>query len=272
MNDSDKSKERLLEDLNALRTRVAELERTNQGLQESELRLWQLVENIRGVFWMESADGSEVLYVSPTYEEIWGLTRQSLYEDPQTRLDAIHPEDRERVMEAFARLRKEGKYREEFRIVRSDGSTQWILDRGAVIRNEAGDIQHVIGIAEEITERKQAEKALERSERLYRNAIEVADAVPYYQNYKENIYEFVGEGIKDLTGYAPEEFTPEIWSSLELEMALIGDLEGLPIAAAVKKARGSEGISWRADYRIRKRDGMERWLANAAVQVRNEHG
>ncbi|MFH1742854.1 MAG: response regulator [bacterium] len=124
----------------------------------------------------------------------------------------------------------------------------------------------------EIVERKRAEERLEKSGHLYREAIEVADAVPYYQNYATNAYEFVGEGIQKLTGYSVEEFTPELWTEMEREVALFGDLEGLSTAEAVRKARAGQGVSWRADYHIRTRDGEERWLANAAVQVRDAQG
>ncbi|MFH1740006.1 MAG: transporter substrate-binding domain-containing protein, partial [bacterium] len=121
-------------------------------------------------------------------------------------------------------------------------------------------------------EHDRAEEALKKSEKMYRAAIEVAGAVPYYQDYATNKYEFIGEGIKPLTGYSPEEFTPEVWTGMELELVLLGNLKGLPPKQAVAKARGSEGVSWRADYHIRTRDGQERWLSNAAVQVRDEHG
>ncbi|MFH1740338.1 MAG: PAS domain-containing protein, partial [bacterium] len=113
---------------------------------------------------------------------------------------------------------------------------------------------------------------LGRSERLYRDAIEVVGAVPYFESYDPDTYEFVGEGIRALTGYSVEEFTPEAFDATIEEIELLGTLAGLSVDEAVKEARGEEGISWRADYRIRTREGEERWLANAAVQVRDEHG
>ncbi len=123
---------------------------------------------------------------------------------------------------------------------------------------------------EEIVEIRTA--ALQESEKLYRAAIEVADAVPYYQNYLTNSYEFVGARIKDLTGYSADEFNVDVWLSLEYEIVLLGNLKGMSIDEAVQKARGEEGVSWRADYRIITRDGVEKWLANAAIQVRDEEG
>ncbi|MFH1739617.1 MAG: PAS domain S-box protein [bacterium] len=140
------------------------------------------------------------------------------------------------------------------------------------IADEKGEVARVIHIATDITERKQAEEALQKSEKMYRDAIEVADSVPYYQNYLTSAYEFVGPGIESLIGYAPEEFTPGLWTSIIQEHILLGNLAGLSLEEAIQQARGESGISWRADCRVRTRSGEERWISNSAVQVRNEQG
>ncbi len=119
---------------------------------------------------------------------------------------------------------------------------------------------------------KQAEDALQESERLYRSAIEVAGAVPYYQDYSCEHYEFVGPGIEKLTGYSADEFTYQVWESMAQEIVLMGDLTGLLPEEAINIAQQGEGISWRADYRLKTRTGEERWVANAAVQVSDDKG
>jgi len=142
-----------------------------EALQKSESQFRKLVENIHEVFWMENAEGTELLYVSPAYEQIWGRSCQSFYENPQDWINSIHTEDRERVVNAFLQFRESGIYSEEFRIVQPDGSTRWIWDRGFLIRNESGEIQNVGGIAEDITKRKLVETSLKESEERFRSFI-----------------------------------------------------------------------------------------------------
>jgi len=75
--------------------------RTEGVLRESEERFRQLAENISEVFWMIEPTGTKVLYVSPAYEKIWGRTCESVLEQPNTFFDAIHPEDRQRVVDTL---------------------------------------------------------------------------------------------------------------------------------------------------------------------------
>ena len=136
---------------------VTELHRIVGELRASEERFRQMAENIHEVFWMIDPNQKQILYVSPACEQIWGCSRQSLYENPQSLASAIHPDDRDRVM-AFIEKNTGVEYDQEYRIVRPDGSICWIRDRAFPIRNEAGEIYRVVGIAEDITQRKLAEE------------------------------------------------------------------------------------------------------------------
>jgi PAS domain S-box-containing protein len=142
--------------------------KAEEALTESESRFRELVENMHEVFWMENADGTELLYVSPMYEQLWGRSCQSFYENPKDWIESIHPEDRQRVAKAFSQFRETGEYSEKFRIVRPDGMIRWIWDRGVLIRNESGKITRVAGVAEDITGRKRAEDALRTREQMLR--------------------------------------------------------------------------------------------------------
>ncbi|MBI1390634.1 MAG: PAS domain S-box protein [bacterium] len=115
-------------------------------------------------------------------------------------------------------------------------------------------------------------QTLEYREHAYRDAIELANAVPYYQNYLTNTYDFFGEEVEALTGYKPEEFNPATWQSLVREIIMVGPFAGMQPKEAVRRARSEEGLNWRADYRIETTRGEEKWIANAAVQIRDEQG
>ncbi len=141
-----------------LKSEVAQHQRTEELLRTSEQRFRQLAEAINEVFWMTDVTNSQVIYVSPGYEVIWGRTCASLYAEPNSRLDAIHPEDRERVQRAASTSRLDGGYDEEYRIVRGDGSIHWVRDRAYPIYDKAGAVYRIAGIAEDITERKRLEK------------------------------------------------------------------------------------------------------------------
>src|SRR5208337_1061398 len=102
------------------------LRETTAALRASEARFRQLAEHIRDVFWMTDVAKQEMLYISPGYEVIWGRTCESLYASPRDWVEAIHPEDRGRVLEAAANKQVCGQYDETYRIVRPDGSIRWV--------------------------------------------------------------------------------------------------------------------------------------------------
>ncbi len=131
-----------------------------QELHDSEEKFRQLAENIREAFWMMPPSADEILYVSPAYEEIWGRTCASLYQSPTSWVEAIHPDDLERVHSIFAQQIRGDPVESEYRIRTPDGQEKWIRNRTFPIRDQAGQLIRVAGIAEEITERKRYEAEL----------------------------------------------------------------------------------------------------------------
>ena len=143
-----------------LSTDITERKQAEMALKASEEKFRGLAENIREVFWMMNIAGTEILYVGPAYEEIWGRTCKSLYESPMDWMDAIHPDDRELAHETFVRQLQGESIDSEYRIVTPDGRERWIRDRAFPVRDESGEVIRVAGIAEEITERKRYEAEL----------------------------------------------------------------------------------------------------------------
>jgi PAS domain S-box-containing protein len=122
-------------------------------LRESEERFRQLAESIAEVFWISDPEKSRMIYVSPAYAMIWGRPEQTLYDNPRSFLEAIHEEDRPRILAALPR-QAQGGYHEEYRIVRPDGAVRWIRDRAFPVRDARGHVYRITGIATDVTERR----------------------------------------------------------------------------------------------------------------------
>ena len=127
-------------------------------LKESERRFDQIAGSIQEVFWIRTPE--EMLYVNPAYEQVFGRSRESLYENPQSFIDAIHPDDRQRIIEAFTSEQSEQRpFNEEYRIIRPDGEVAWIHAQSHPIH---GEPDRSSGIAIEITNQVMAQQALEQ--------------------------------------------------------------------------------------------------------------
>lgn len=118
----------------------------------------------------------------------------------------------------------------------------------------------------------EARETLRRREDLYHQAIAYAHAVAYQRDYTTKSFSFVDEGIYELTGYRPQELTPEIWGGLIVERVMEGEGTGLPVEEAIRRTWAGQLTVWNADYRIRTRGGEERWLADSSVQLHDEQG
>lgn len=153
------------ERLAALEREVGDRRQTEEQLRKTMQQLRQLAENITDAFWMRNVGDARMVYVSPAYETIWGRTCKDLYPSPSGWLDAVHAEDRERVAQSINK-QNSGEHSEEYRIMRPDGTLRWIRDRAFPIRDSAGQVIRVVGVAEDITDRRRLEcEILEISDR-----------------------------------------------------------------------------------------------------------
>lgn len=138
-----------------------------KALSESEERFRQLTENIHEALWIVTPGVTAIEYVSPTLEKVWGHPAQEFYEDPETFLRSIHPDDVETIVKPRLSQQVAGEPTlNEYRIIRPDGAVRWIWDRGFPLKDENGQVYRVMGIAEDITERKEASAKLRASQQL----------------------------------------------------------------------------------------------------------
>jgi PAS domain S-box-containing protein len=147
---------------------------TEHALRESEERLRRMSESMDEVFFIASLDRTELYYVNHAFERLWGHTREEAYANPRLFLESIHPDDRVRCKAAIVAQWYDGFTNEarnlEYRVVRRDGSIRWVHTRTYPLPEPDGLVRRVAGINTDITERKEAELALnERTEQLERS-------------------------------------------------------------------------------------------------------
>lgn len=140
-------------------------------LKRSEEQLRQIAENVNQVIWMTNPDMSQMLYVNHKYEQMWGRATESLYQQPTSFLEGIHPEDRDRILASIEK-QNHGQYDEQYRIVRPDGSVRWVRSRVFPIQDEVGQVYRLTTVVEDITQEKRVEAELRKSEAKLRRIVD----------------------------------------------------------------------------------------------------
>ena len=245
---------------------ITERKQMEIALRNSEERYRTIVEG--AMDGIAEADGSgRILRANAACCGMLGFSEDELRY--MTVLDLEAAESPDQTRKHLRRILTEGSDQFETRYRCKDGS---VVDVEMSVRADSRGEGTIIAFIRDITSRKQAEEALQKSERLYRGAIEANGAVVLYQNYQTMAYEFVSEGILDLTGYTAEEFSGDVWRSMIQETVPVGKLAGLTVDEAVERARSDDDGHWQFEVRVRTRGGEERWVANMATYVRDDQG
>ncbi|MBF2087304.1 MAG: PAS domain S-box protein, partial [Synechococcales cyanobacterium K44_A2020_017] len=174
------------------------------ALQESEERFQEVANTIPQMFFVRTLNPDRYTYISPAYEKIWGRSRQALQDNPDDWQEAIHPDDRKQVTTSLNEQWQGQPTHREYRIVRPDGAIRWISAVISLIRDQTGQPLRVIGLADDITDRKQAELALQASEARLQL---ITDSIPGCISYTDasQRYQFVNHTYEAWFGCRKEE-------------------------------------------------------------------
>jgi PAS domain S-box-containing protein len=247
-------------------TDITELQKTQESLRHSEERFRQVAENIQEVIWMTDFRSRQVLYVSPAYERVWGHSCQSLYERPHSFLDAIHPDDRERIRTIADTQDRRQSTASEYRIVRQDGSVRWICDKCFPIRDDHGEVYRLVGIAEDITDRKRTEEALRRSEAEFRAMFELAGVGKGQSDPVTRRFLRVNRKMCEITGYSADELYGMTFSDITHPDDRDKDLDGF---MGVLKG---ETKDYAMEKRYVRKDGTTIWIHVTVTMIRDADG
>lgn len=197
---------------------ITDQQRAESALRDSEERFRQIAETIRDVFWVAKIDFTQILYVSPAYETIWKRPRASLYEQHTSFIEAIHPNDKNQALSIVEAQRNTG-FSHEYRIVQPDGSIRWIWERAFPVYDDNGKPYRLVGLSQDITDRKLSEEAL----RLADFSFDCSAVAAIWVGSDARILR-VNRGTCQMLGYSCEElrsmyiyeldpnFPQEIWS------------------------------------------------------------
>lgn len=140
------------------------------------------------------------------------------------------------------------------------------------VRNANGTVIAGLTVLRDISERKYQEEQLRELEDIYRRAVAAADCVLYRKDERTQTFSFVGEGIYDLTGYTAHAMTPALWANISKVDVFRGALAGLTYEQAIQEVTQGEVNAWTVDSLITTRQGEERWIADASIELRDDQG
>ena len=187
-----------------VQTEVTERKKADEALRETTERFRQLADNIPEVFFVMDAQLRETLYINPAYERIWGRTPRSLYDDPRSFIEPVVAEDRDRLLTYIDQIQR-GEVRPniEFNVTHPDGATRSVLAHAVPIRNDAGEVYRISGVAVDVTERRAAQLALEESVERFRKLTEASFDGIWIAG--EGLTREVNRGFLEIFGYEHED-------------------------------------------------------------------
>ncbi|HEU4699681.1 MAG TPA: PAS domain-containing protein [Gemmatimonadales bacterium] len=154
-------------DVSERHRREAEQRRTADLFQD-------ITRHLDEVVYVAGPDPTDLRYVSPAFERIWGVPAEAMVADPWILPRSLHPEDRDLAMAHFTAGREQG-WDLEYRIVRPDGEVRCVRDRGFPVHDAEGRFVRMVGVVHDVTARKAVEA---ERERLFRQLEGVVQQMP----------------------------------------------------------------------------------------------
>ncbi|MFP4006906.1 MAG: EAL domain-containing protein [Spirulinaceae cyanobacterium] len=242
--------------------RTAELQQAHQKLEISQ-RLFRTVTNAAPVLLWMSDEGGEFSFFNQPWLHFTGSTYDESLGQGWIRF--LHPDDRERVLQAYrSHFEQRQRVEIEYRLRRADGTYEWLLDRSQPHYSSEGIFEGYIGCCIEIGDRKLTEAKLKASEERFRLIAEnMTDLVCLHE--PDGCYRYISPSCETLLGYKPETlmninpytlFHPEDQKRIKTE----GHDPNL------------QGQNTEITYRLRTQSGEYIWLNTVTKAIVNESG
>lgn len=243
-------------------TDIDDQKRAEEALRASEANLRQVIDNIPGLVSTLGPNG-ETRLINRQILEYFGKSHEEL---KNWRLsDAIHPDDLPRIIALHVQAIKSGApFGSEYRLRRVDGLYRWFQFRAEPVREAAGGVIGWYVLATDIHDRKQAEEALQASERSFASIINTIPTLAWSAR-PDGYCDFLSQGWLDFTGLSSEQAQGWGWS----EAIHVEDRQSL---VQNWKSSIAAGTPVDTEARLCRFDGVYRWTLIRANPWRDETG
>jgi PAS domain S-box-containing protein len=234
-----------------------ERKHASEELALSNERLNLAMEAGTAVAWDLAVQGTRNVWMGDP-QKIFGSSLDTYVPSAEDLILYVHPEDRQRVSRALHDAKQSREmYALEFRIARPDGTIRWLAARGRFYYSTADEPERLLGVALDITERKQAEQVLREGEERFRLVANTAP-VMIWMSGTDKLTTYVNQPWLEFTGRPLEAELGEGW----VESVHPKDLNRCmdPYTQAFDRRE-----SFQTEYRLRRHDGEYRWLSDIGV-------
>jgi PAS domain S-box-containing protein len=248
---------------------VTERKRAEEERHAAEDRYRSLVEELPLVTYLDAPDEAlSTTYMSPQALDVFGIPPEELLGPGDLFFQHVHPDDREGVVEHVRRSLSGERINTEYRFVRPDGRTVWILDRANPLTDDDGRPLLVRGFMLDITDRKLAEAERHESDRRYRTLVEEMPGVVYVDEPDATpSTRYISPRVEELVGYTPTEIVehPGFW-----EREVVHPDDRVTLREDIERSRAGEQVT--REYRCVTKSGDVVWLLDQSSPQLDDDG
>jgi len=245
---------------------ITERRQAAKALQESEEKMRQIAENMNEVVWLRDKNNEKILYANPAYEKVWGQSLKKLYENPNSFLNSILPEDKKLVIKGLNQYNKSFRFDLEFRIKRPDGDIRWINSKSFPVKDSSGNVIRHTGVATDITEKKQFEAELISKEQRISSIFNNMTDVVWSVSWPDCNVIFMSPSVEKITGYTVQEFIDDP----ELLFNVISPKDVAYVKTMVQNLQDT--LKNNLEYQIIQKKGKIKWISNQHRLIFDNNG
>ncbi|MGL5063703.1 MAG: PAS domain S-box protein [Microcoleus sp.] len=242
---------------------LAEIERSQQQLRESEQKYHQILDSIADMVLVKGPQ-SKIVWANRSFRDYYGMSQEELqgiidapFANPDYTLQYV-------IDDAFVFETGQTLQIREEPAIRYDSEVRLFSTVKTPIRNENGEVVMTVGVSRDMTERKLAEEAVKASETKYRSLVETSQDMIWSVD-KIGRYTFVNPAVKNIYGYEPEEMIGRSFSDFMAPEQREKDLK------AFSRLLDGETVFQHESVQIAK-DGSFKYLMFNAIAIYDDTG